>query len=191
MGAHMNAARDYYASLSAALAEGPPPELEDAAAILHDAVQAGNAIYTFGNGASAALASHIATDYGKSLSKHRRVRIASLVDNAALLTAYANDENYECIFAVQLRVLARRGDVALGISGSGTSANVIEAFEQARSDGARTIGLTGSMPGSERLDACCDVVVRAPLQAIEQIEDMHVVFGHVLMHLLAERLQAQ
>jgi len=186
----VSVARDYYADLAAALAQGPPPELDDAAGLLHDAVAAGRAIYTFGNGASAALASHMATDLGKGLSRDAPVRIVSLVENAPLLTAYANDRNFECVFVEQLRILLRPGDVAIGISGSGASANVVDALEHAQVRGGYTIGFTGSMPGWERMDACCDVVVRAPVQAIEQIEDLHVVFAHIVMRMLAQRLAA-
>lgn len=184
----MTIAGEYFDELKAALDAGPPPALDAAAGLLHDAVVRGRAIYTFGNGASAALASHIATDLGKGLAPHGRVRVTSLVDNAALLTAYANDRNYECVFVEQLRVLVQPGDVALGISGSGSSANVVDAFEFARGEGAGTIALTGDMPGSERLDDSCDVVVRAQLSTIEQIEDLHVVFAHILMRMLRDRL---
>ena len=178
MGARVNVARDYYAALRAALDAGPPRELERAAELVADA----RAVYTFGNGASAALASHVATDLGKGLG----LRVVSLVDNAALLTAYANDRNYECVFVEQLRVLLAEGDVALGISGSGRSQNVLDALAHARGAGARTIGFTGAM-GGDRMDEVCDVVVRAPLDQIEQIEDLHVVFAHILMRLVRER----
>jgi D-sedoheptulose 7-phosphate isomerase len=116
--------RDYLAAVSAALALGPPPELDEAAELLHAAVTQERTIYTFGNGACAALAAHMATDLGKSLD--RSVRIHSLVDNAALLTAYANDRDYECVFEEQLRALLRAGDVVIGLSGSGASPNVLK-----------------------------------------------------------------
>ena len=179
----MRAADAYYAELRAALDAGPPVELERAAAMLREADAGGNVIYTFGNGASAALASHIATDLGKG----RRLRVTSLADNAALVTAYANDQNYECVFEEQLRRVLRPGDVAFGISASGSSANVLAPLEYARGAGARTVGFTGSMPGWERMAQLCDVVVRAPLTSIEPIEDLHTVFGHILLRLLDER----
>lgn len=178
---------EYFAELAGALAGGPPTELEHAADTLQTAVQDGNTIFTFGNGACAALAAHMATDLGKGLGG--RVRIVSLVDNAALLTAYANDHDYDCVYEQQLRTLLRPGDVALGVSGSGRSPNVVRALEYAHSAGGRTIAFTGSMGATERLDGCCDVVVRAPLGVMEQIEDLHVVYAHVLMHHLRERLQ--
>lgn len=177
---------DYVAEVCAALAQGPPRELEAAAELLHSAVKDERTIYTFGNGACAALAAHIATDLGKGLKSG--VRIHSLVDNAALLTAYANDRSYECVFEEQLRTLLRPGDVAFGISGSGTSPNVLVALEFARGEGGKTIALTGNRSGTERLVACCDVVIRAPLDVMEQIEDVQIVYAHALMRLLSERL---
>lgn len=181
-------ADEYYAQLAAALAAGPPPELERAAELLERAVRDGRALFVFGNGASAALASHVATDLGKGLADVAPVRIESLTDNAALVTAYANDVAYERVFVEQLRVRLRPGDVAIGISAGGLSPNVVQALEEARLLGGLTVALTGARPGGERLSACCDVVVRAPLEAIEQIEDLHVVFAHILLRLLRERL---
>lgn len=179
---------EYFATLADALSLGPPPELEHAADLLHAAVRADSTVFTFGNGACAALASHLAADLGKQ--SRGRVKIVSLVDNPALLTAYANDESYECVFEQPLRALLREGDVAFGLSGSGRSENVLAALEYARGAGGRTLAFTGGMDGTERLIACCDVVVRAPLDVIEQIEDMHVVFSHVLLRSLKERLGA-
>ena len=116
------------------------------------------------------------------------MRIVSLVENSALLTAYANDHDYECVFEQPLRALLRKGDVALGLSGSGRSANVVSALEYAHAAGGRTIAFTGAMGGAGRLEACADVLVRAPLDVMEQIEDLHVIYSHVLLHMLRERL---
>lgn len=169
---------DYFATLRDALSLGPPPELEQAAELLRGA----NVVYTFGNGACAALAGHMATDLGKGAG----LRVVSLVENAALLTAYANDHDYDCVFEQPLRALLRPDDVAFGLSASGRSPNVLAALEYAREAGGRTIAFTGSMEGTERLSACCDVVVRAPLDVIEQIEDLHVIYAHVLLKLLKD-----
>lgn len=177
---------DYFAAVAGALADGPPPELEHAAELVHEAVRADATIYTFGNGACAALAGHMATDLGKGLGG--RVHVVSLVENSSLLTAYANDHDYDCVFEQPLRSLLRPGDVAFGLSGSGTSPNVLRALEYAREADGRTVAFTGSIGATERLDACCDVVVRAPLGVMEQVEDLHVVYAHTLMWLLKEKL---
>jgi D-sedoheptulose 7-phosphate isomerase len=167
---------EYFVQISRALDLGPPPELEQAAEILREA----NVVYTFGNGACAALAGHMATD----LAKAAGLRVVSLVENAALLTAYANDHDYDCVFEQPLRALLQPRDVALGLTASGRSTNVLNALEYARSAGARTIAFTGSMDGTDRLAACSDVLVRAPLDVIEQIEDLHVIYAHVLLRML-------
>lgn len=177
---------DYFAAVAGALADGPPPELERAVALVAEAVEREATVYTFGNGACAALAGHLATDLGKSL----RVRIVSLVESSSLLTAYANDHDYDCVFEQPLRSLLCAGDVAFGLSGSGTSPNVLRALEYAREAGGRTVAFTGAIGATERLDACCDVVVRAPLAVMEQIEDVHVVYAHALLWGLRERLHA-
>jgi D-sedoheptulose 7-phosphate isomerase len=169
---------EYFAQIVRALDLGPPPELEQAADVLRNA----GVIYTFGNGACAALAGHIATDLGKGAG----LRVVSLVENASLLTAYANDHDYDCVFEQPLRALLRPGDVAFGLSASGRSTNVLNALEYAREAGAPTVAFTGSMDGTERLAACCDVVVRAPLDVIEQIEDLHVIYAHVLLQMLRD-----
>lgn len=177
---------EYFAAVACALAAGPPLELERAVALVHDAVAQDATIYTFGNGACAALAGHMATDLGKGLGG--RVHVVSLVENSSLLTAYANDHDYDCVFEQPLRSLLRPGDVAFGLSGSGTSPNVLRALEFAHESGGRTVAFTGGIGRTERLDACCDVVVRAPLAVMEQIEDLHVVYAHALMWRLRERL---
>lgn len=177
---------DYFTAVAGALAGGPPPELERAVELVHEAVAADRTIYTFGNGACAALAGHMATDLGKGLGG--KVHVVSLVENSALLTAYANDHDYDCVFEQPLRSLLRKGDVAFGLTGSGRSPNVLRALEYARDAGGRTVAFTGSMGTAERLDDCCDVVVRAPLRVLEQIEDLHVVYAHALMWRLRELL---
>jgi D-sedoheptulose 7-phosphate isomerase len=167
---------EYFATLRDALSLGPPPELERAAEVLRNA----GVVYTFGNGACAALAGHIATDLGKGAG----MRVVSLDESSSLLTASANDRDYTCVFEQPLRALLRPGDVAFGLSASGRSTNVLAALEYAREADARTIAFTGSMDGTERLAACCDVVVRAPLDVVEQIEDLHVIYAHVLLRML-------
>lgn len=190
----MSVAEDYYATMERAFEAGPPPGLTAAAELLSQAVANGKALFTFGNGASAALASHMATDIGKGTSHDhgldpwianaQRARILSLADNASLLTAYGNDVGYEFVFVEQLRGLLRCGDVAIGISASGSSPNVLRALEYARSHGGTCVGLTGGLPGAADMEARCDVVVKAPVVHIDQIEDMHVSFNHILMRML-------
>src|ERR1700683_51149 len=106
-------------------------------------------IYLFGNGGSAALASHFACDLGKGTidGSRKRFRVLALTDNVPLMTAWANDSRYEDIFAEQLANFVRKDDIAFAISGSGNSQNVLNALELAREAEATTIGLAGYRGG--------------------------------------------
>src|SRR5258706_6914991 len=105
----------------------------------------GRTLFVFGNGGSAALASHFACDIGKGTiaGKRRRLKTVALTDNGALITAWANDRAYDAIFAEQLESLGEKGDIALAISGSGNSPNVIRGLGTARRIGGGTPLVTG------------------------------------------------
>lgn len=137
-------------------------------------------VFILGNGGSAATASHFACDLGKGTSAPNlpRFRVVALTDNVALLSAYANDFGYECVFVEQLANLLRPGDVVVGISGSGNSPNVLRALEFARSRGALTIGFTGFDGGLMR--ALADVCVIVPSFCMEQVEDIHLMLEHLV-----------
>lgn len=193
-------ATDYYDAMSRAFAAGPPPELEKVADLLASCVEHGHTAFTLGNGASAALAAHMACDLGKGTAPDLgspvtapvapRLRIVSLPDNIALLSAYGNDLDYGSVFVEPLKNLLAPGDVVLAVSASGSSPNVLRAVEYARARGAHTVGFTGSMPSAVELEQRCDITVRTPLTTIEQIEDAHVTFHHVIALLLRERMRA-
>jgi D-sedoheptulose 7-phosphate isomerase len=137
-------------------------------------------VFVFGNGGSAATALHVACDLAKNTRSHGQpgLRTVCLAVDAASLTAYANDEGYETSFAEQLRTLARPGDVAIAISASGTSPNVVRALEAAHEIDLRTIGLTG--PGGGAVPALVDVCLHAASPQIEHVEDVHLVINHLL-----------
>jgi D-sedoheptulose 7-phosphate isomerase len=142
----------------------------------------------------------MACDYGKGSAPDlneglhdscaTRLRIFALTDNTALLTAYGNDICYEDVFLEQLKNHLEPGDIALGISGSGGSANVLRALEFARTRGAITVGFTGSQPPAALFATRCDVCLRAPLVVMEQIEDLHVVAHHAISLALRARVNA-
>ncbi|RWH78066.1 SIS domain-containing protein [Mesorhizobium sp.] len=144
-------------------------------------------IFAFGNGASAALASHMATDAGKlliaddGLGGRKRLRIQSLNDNCAWLTAIGNDIGYDNLFTEQLANFLRPKDIVIGISGSGSSPNVLRALEYAKSRGATLIGFTSARPSAETMAGLCDICLRAPLDMMEQIEDIHVIYHHIIV----------
>jgi D-sedoheptulose 7-phosphate isomerase len=181
---------DYLATVQNGLGELNPADLAAVIAAIYDAYLHDKQVFTCGNGASAALASHMACDLGKGtstdlgqgpvVSAAKRLRIIGLADNVALMTAYGNDISYEDVFVEQLKNLLNPGDVVLGISGSGGSPNVLRALEYARARGAVTIGFTGAQPKAPLMRALCDITVAAPLTMMEQIEDLHVVFHHVV-----------
>jgi D-sedoheptulose 7-phosphate isomerase len=137
-------------------------------------------VYIFGNGGSAALASHFACDLGKGTANgsEKRFRVLALTDNVPLITAWANDANYADIFAEQLANLVRPGDVAFGISGSGNSSNVLRGLQVAKQAGATTVGLTGF--GGGELKDQCDACVIVPSENMQIIEDLHLCVAHSL-----------
>jgi D-sedoheptulose 7-phosphate isomerase len=168
----------YLQNVNAVLDRISVPEIEEVVATFFRAYLQGRALYIFGNGGSAALASHTACDLGKgtAINGNKRLRVISLTDNVALITALANDVAYEDIFAAQLQPLIEPGDVAFAISGSGNSPNVLKALAVAREAGGISIGLTGFQGG--RMRALCDACIIVPSEHMQQIEDAHVCIMH-------------
>jgi D-sedoheptulose 7-phosphate isomerase len=154
--------------------------LDEATEMLEAARRDARTVFVFGNGGSAATASHLACDLAKNTRSHGQqgLRIVCLASDPATITAYANDEGYEASFAEPLRTLAQPGDVAIAISASGASPNVIRALEAAGEIGVRTLGLTG--PDGGALATMVDVCLRAASPQIEHIEDIHLVVTHLL-----------
>jgi D-sedoheptulose 7-phosphate isomerase len=148
--------------------------------LLHAARLARRQVFVMGNGGSAATASHFACDLGKGARVEGRpaFRVISLTDNMAVFSAYANDEGYSAVFAQQLDGLVEAGDVVVGISGSGNSANVLNAIELARSRGATTIAFVGYDGGL--LEGLVDCSVHIQKDCMEQVEDVHAVVAHLI-----------
>jgi len=140
----------------------------------------GRTIYFFGNGGSASTASHFVADIGKATIRGdgKRFKCLALVDNVESLTAWANDADYSKVFSEQLKGLAQSGDVAVGISGSGNSPNVLEAVRMARTMGLTTVGLTGM--GGGKLRELVDVPLVVPSNSMQHIEDVHLLVCHLL-----------
>ncbi len=168
----------------------PADGLAEAAERLLDCCWRGGTVFVVGNGGSASTASHFACDLAKGTrtAGAPAFRVVALTDNAALMTAWANDTSYERVFAEQLAVLVRPGDTLVAISASGESPNVLLAAEVARGAGATTIALTGA--GGGRLGHLADLVVPTPEGLIEQVEDLHLVMAHSLCVVLRSRLRA-
>lgn len=165
--------------------------MDDVVACLYEAYERRHTIFLFGNGGSAALASHMACDLGKGTAVSRRtkrVRVVALTDNIPTITAYANDTGYENIFSEQLKNLAQPGDVALAISCSGNSPNVVKALQVARTLKMTTIGIGGFAGG--KMKSLCDIPLIVPSENMQVIEDLHLSIAHCLFTVLLNRITA-
>ncbi|MCI4319948.1 MAG: SIS domain-containing protein [Thermoplasmata archaeon] len=150
----------------------------------------GRTIYFFGNGGSASTASHFVVDIGKATIRGdgRRFKCLALVDNVESVTAWANDAEYAKVFSEQLKGLAQTGDVAVGISGSGNSPNVLRGIEMAKAMGLTTIGLSGL--GGGKLKGMVDISVSVPSNSMQHTEDVHLIICHLLTAYLRDEAPA-
>ena len=146
----------------------------------------GRQIYIMGNGGSAATASHFANDLKLRTTVEGKpgIRVTSLTDNIAIITAIGNDTDYSSIFMEQLVGRLTEGDVVIGISASGNSPNVLKAMEFAKSNGAITVGFIGFNGG--KLKELSDKCVVLSSSSYEQIEDTHLCLAHILACLVRE-----
>ena len=143
------------------------------------AIKSGRKIFFFGNGGSAADAQHLATELTIRYKKDRApVAAIALTTDSSALTAAGNDMGFENIFARQLAALGARGDVAIGITTSGRSPNVIKAFETARQLGIVTIAFTGGTGGN--ILPHSDHVLLVPSTVTARIQEMHITLGQML-----------
>jgi D-sedoheptulose 7-phosphate isomerase len=170
----------YLADLSQVLTTLPREPLAQVVQLLLEAGQDERTIFIFGNGGSAATASHLACDLAKTASMPGmpRLRALALTDNVPLLTAWGNDASYELVFAEQLRTFVRTRDVVIAISASGNSPNVLAGVEVAREAGAVVVGITGF--GGGKLQALCDICLVVPSNEYGPVEDLHMIFVHAV-----------
>ncbi len=161
--------------------------LEEMARITVDSIEAGGKLLIAGNGGSASDAQHIAGEMiGRLMYDRVPLPAIALTADMAVLTATANDYGFEHIFARQVAALGRPGDILLGISTSGRSANVLRALEVARDRGIRCFGFTGGAGGA--LSGLCDKLLRAPAQETWIIQQCHITAAHVLCALVERAL---
>ena len=152
----------------------------------HTALQAGNKLLVFGNGGSAGNAQHIAAELVVRYEKNRAAIAAiDLSADALILTAAGNDFGFESIFSRQVAALGRPGDVAVGLSTSGRSPNVLAALREARRTGLRTSGLIGADGGPMR--DLCDAAIVVPSRITARIQEMHLLVTHMLCKALEAR----
>jgi len=151
------------------------------------ALRGGGTVLVFGNGGSAADAQHFAAELvGRFVADRQAFRAIALAANASQLTAVANDYGFERVFARQVEALGRPGDVALGISTSGRSANVLRALERAQAQGLTTIALTGGDGGEAGRLAAIHVNVAEPVVA--RVQEVHATVLHLICELVDEEL---
>jgi len=163
-------------------------ELVALADAIAERVRAGGKVLVFGNGGSAADAQHFAGELvGRFTKEGPPIPALALTTDSSIMTAVGNDYGYEHIFKRQVEAHARPADIAVGISTSGNSKNVIEAMKVAKSRGLLTVGMTGE--GGGQLAALVDHLFAAPSKDTPRIQEVHHLMNHILCELLEERLR--
>ena len=158
-----------------------------AARLVTEAMRAGGKLLIFGNGGSAADAQHIAAELAFRMGRERAALPAlALTTDTSLLTAISNDRSFDFVFARQLAALGRRGDVALALSTSGNSPNIIEALRQAREMGIATIGLLGA--GGGQAAGLVDLALLVPCDETPRVQEVHIEVGHIICQLVEDEL---
>jgi D-sedoheptulose 7-phosphate isomerase len=158
--------------------------------LLADTFTSGRKLLVFGNGGSSADAQHLTAELvGRFAITRRPLPAIALTTNQAILTAWSNDCDFGDVFARQIDALGDAGDVALAISTSGRSANIINGLRRARERGLKTIGLTGESGGD--MASLCDVLLAAPAKSTARIQELHLVTYHAICGTLEQRLFRQ
>ena len=161
--------------------------IAQAAEAMTAALTAGRKIIWFGNGGSATQSQHMAAEFvGRFCMERRAWPSLSLAENMASVTAIGNDYHYHVIFSRQLEGLGQPGDVAVGLSTSGTSANVLAALKRGKELGLTTIWLTRA--SATRMQAVCDICIGVPSTVTARIQEAHLTIGHILCALVEEAL---
>jgi D-sedoheptulose 7-phosphate isomerase len=158
------------------------PTVEAASAVV-EALRAGNKVLVFGNGGSAADAQHFAAELvGRFMRERRALPVIALTTDTSILTAIANDYSFDRVFARQIEALGREGDVAIGISTSGGSANIVSAFASARDAGLTTVALTGRDGGA--VGAAADIHVNVASESTARVQEVHRTLLHAMCELI-------
>lgn len=175
-GAQTGAAVERFLTVSA-------PALVALALETREALAAGGKLLAFGNGGSAADAQHLVAEFvGRYRMERPPMAAIALTVNTSVLTCVSNDYGYDEVFARQIRALAKPGDIALGITTSGTSPNVVAALDAAREIGCLTVGLTGG--AGEALGAHCDRLFATPTDYTPRVQECHIAWIHAYCDLV-------
>ncbi len=175
------------ARVKAAFAREHADKIAEVALLIAQAFREGGKVLLFGNGGSATDASHIAAEFvNRFLMERPPLPAIALNTDPAVMTSICNDYGYEQVFSKQVAALGREGDVAIGISTSGSSPNVIKALDLAKKKGLKTVALTGAAGG--KLAGAADYVFIVPSRQTPHIQETHIALGHVLCQLVDEDL---
>lgn len=170
--------------------EASLPLLQQMADTIIASLRAGGTVFWCGNGGSAADAQHMAAELvGRFRRERRALASIALTTDTSILTALANDYGYECVFARQLESLCRKGDVVIGISTSGNSANVCRAMTKAREIGASTLAFAGQ--AECQLSSCSDLCFAAPSRETARIQECHTLALHMVCDAVEEALAGE
>lgn len=179
--------KSYVQELSSALNKVSPEQLKKAETLLLETIEKGKRVYVAGNGGSAAIGDHLCCDWlkGTYVSGKLALKVHALASNTALLTALSNDFNYEKSFSSQIEMLGEKDDVAVLISSSGNSPNIVTAAEMASKKGMKVIGMSGFEGG--KLNQISDISLYVPVSNYGIAEDGHQVIMHVLTQMLNKK----
>lgn len=179
--------QNYVSKLSYALSLDAMQQVTPLAEALYEAWRKGNSIYICGNGGSAANAIHLANDfiYGAGIKNGGGLRAEALSANAAVLTCLANDLGYDRIYSEQIRIKANPGDILIVLSGSGNSANVVNAIEAANAKGMKTFAILGYSGG--RCKALAQHAIHFEIDDMQIAEDLQLIVGHICMQWLCDQ----
>ena len=161
-------------------------QVEKVVGVILESFQRGNRVYFCGNGGSAADAQHLAAEFsGRFYTDRKALPSEALHCNTSYLTAVANDYSYDLVYARLIDGIGNAGDVLVGLSTSGNSANIVKAFEVARSKNITTVGFTGTTGGI--MKACSDYLINVPSSDTPRIQESHILLGHIVCQLVEEK----
>ena len=171
-----------------AIAESCSENMSNASEIIISALSKGNKILWCGNGGSAAQAQHLSTELVCGLRSHDRLALSSLslTTDTSLLTAWANDSDFNTVFARQIESLGKAGDVLIAISTSGNSINVVEAVNKAKKNDIITIGFIGNQKCKMR--GICDLNISVPSEDTQRIQEGHILIGHIICEIVENQI---
>jgi len=185
----LNEIGEYLDDISSLVLKIPSASIQQLAMTILEAYRGEKRVFIFGNGGGSATSVHFACDLAKGTVTEGkpRMKVISLAENVPLITAWANDTDYTNTFGEQLKNLVEEGDVVIGLSGSGMSPNVINAFKVARDFGALPVLLSGFSGGIAVQHSDMSIVV--PSEDMQQIEDVHLILCHIIFRMVRNAIR--